>query len=235
MRTLLARALRRFVAPRLSPRARLWCEYRSFLIDGSAEPELRHLHRFTRRGGTAVDVGANRGHYACRMSQLFDRVHAFEIDPGLTSDLACLAPGRVEVHNVGLSASAGRASFFVPFRGDGMRLHGWGSLHADNCPDADHVTETQVELQPLDDFALADVALIKIDVEGHELQVLQGARQTLARWRPVVLVEIKPRNRAAIARFFDELGYTGHQLRELTGIQGAEENFIYRPSPPARR
>ncbi len=66
--------------------------------------------------------------------------------------------------------------------------------------------------------------LLKIDVQGAELAVLRGARQTLARCRPAVLIEVD-RNALAragsseqdLSRFFDMLGYEAHDLR--TGQQ----------------
>jgi hypothetical protein len=46
-----------------------------------------------------------------------------------------------------------------------------------------------VRTATLDSYALRDVSLVKVDVEGHERQVLAGARETLTRWRPLVVVE----------------------------------------------
>jgi hypothetical protein len=46
-------------------------------------------------------------------------------------------------------------------------------------------------MRRLDDFAFDEVDFIKVDVEGFELQVLEGARETLARCRPIVIVEQK--------------------------------------------
>ena len=43
----------------------------------------------------------------------------------------------------------------------------------------------------LDSLHLADVSIIKIDCEGFEMAVLRGAEETLARWKPVVVVEQK--------------------------------------------
>lgn len=47
----------------------------------------------------------------------------------------------------------------------------------------------QVEAIALDDFELREVTLLKVDVEGHEPQVLEGAALTIARWHPLILIE----------------------------------------------
>jgi hypothetical protein len=55
-----------------------------------------------------------------------------------------------------------------------------------------HIGETgeTVQCEPLDRWKIRDVDLIKIDVEGHELAVLQGAEHTILRNRPVLFMEI---------------------------------------------
>jgi hypothetical protein len=50
-----------------------------------------------------------------------------------------------------------------------------------------------VPVAPLDAFDLRDVSFIKIDVEGHELEVLRGARGTIKREAPNVLIEVEQR------------------------------------------
>ena len=55
----------------------------------------------------------------------------------------------------------------------------------------DTVTSRRVALDTLDSFGLQDVDLVKIDVEGYESFVVQGARRTLIRSRPIVIVEQK--------------------------------------------
>jgi FkbM family methyltransferase len=50
-------------------------------------------------------------------------------------------------------------------------------------------TEMPVHMQTLDSLGLVDVGFLKIDVEGHELAVLRGANETIAKNRPVVFME----------------------------------------------
>jgi hypothetical protein len=68
-----------------------------------------------------------------------------------------------------------------------------------------------VALRPLDNFELEDVGFIKIDVEGHELSVLQGGQSLIARDRPILFVEIERRHNIgafdATFQFLDLLEY----------------------------
>ena len=71
-----------------------------------------------------------------------------------------------------------------------------------------------VQTRTLDSFDLAECQFIKIDVEGHELEVLNGAKETLARCRPTVLVESSVNSDPAgkpneVIKFFERLDYSG--------------------------
>ncbi|HUZ11388.1 MAG TPA: FkbM family methyltransferase [Caulobacteraceae bacterium] len=71
--------------------------------------------------------------------------------------------------------------------------------------------EISVPVARLDDFQLPPIGFIKIDVEGHEEAVLQGARETIGRNRPALMIEIEERhNRGAIERVFDHFRSDGY-------------------------
>jgi FkbM family methyltransferase len=67
----------------------------------------------------------------------------------------------------------------------------------------------------LDSLNLARVDLIKIDVEGMELETLEGARSILSTQRPILIIEIIKSNRDRIASFLDAHGYGLFQLGRL--------------------
>ena len=183
------------------------------------EPELRALERIVPPGcRTAIDAGANLGFYTLRLSGLAQNVHAFEINPGVTRDLVAAQLSNVRLVSYGLSDGERPVTLYVPLLGGRMPLYGWASLSRGNCPDTDVEMEIQGHVRPLDAFGLDDVDFIKIDVEGHELQVLQGARQTLEKCRPRILVEV--RDLAAVSGYLGQLGYRGVGARDF-GIRGA--------------
>jgi hypothetical protein len=66
----------------------------------------------------------------------------------------------------------------------------------------------------LDDYNLASVGFIKIDVEGHELAVLRGGLKTIQRCLPMLLIEIedrhKPRALKEVCELLGEIGYEGY-------------------------
>jgi FkbM family methyltransferase len=70
------------------------------------------------------------------------------------------------------------------------------------------IRQYSVSVKTLDGFEFKEVDLIKIDVEGMELQVLEGSMQTLMKWRPVVLFENKrSRYNKKLVDFFNEINY----------------------------
>jgi FkbM family methyltransferase len=227
--TLLARGLRRCLGPAVPPRLRLAFNYQLAQLDG-CEPELALLHQLGPNRGTAIDAGANEGLFTYRLSTLYNRVHAFEINPTLADRLRRLVPSKVSVYPVGLSSREGSGTLYTPYY-RGRPLHGWAGLEPWNCPTAERYTESVVSVRRLDSFGFDDVAFLKVDVEGHELELLTGAQQTIRRNRPVVLIEVKDRNRAAVGDYFRDLRYAERRLEDLTGVSGSTENYVYLPDP----
>ena len=165
--------------------------YRNRIAEEAAagEPELAHLASLIDRRGTTVDVGANQGIFAFALSDLSLRVHAFEAHPDYAAFARRMLGPRAVVHNVALSDTAGRAAFHVPIGEDGTELHLAGNLKNTHSQFAKQKI-IDVEVRTLDSFALRDVAFIKVDVEGSELEVLEGGRETIERDRPVLLLEL---------------------------------------------
>ncbi|HEU5273048.1 MAG TPA: FkbM family methyltransferase [Xanthobacteraceae bacterium] len=155
----------------------------------AGEPELLMLDRFMRRGGTAVDIGANQGVFAFALSRVVDRVVCFEPNPDYARFARWMLRGRAEVHTLALSDKPGRGTFYVPHADDGMVLHLAGSLKRTHTQ-FKTMASYEVEIGTLDAFGLTDLRFIKADVEGSEREVLEGARATIARERPAILLEL---------------------------------------------
>jgi len=155
----------------------------------SGEPELAILAELVPRGGTAVDVGANQGVFAYALSAIADRVVAFEPNPDYAFFARWMLRSRAELHELALSDAPGRGTLYVPLSDRGMVLHLAGSLKRTHSQFKNNKTY-DVEVRTLDEFTLVDVRFIKADVEGSEREVLDGARTTIARDRPIILLEL---------------------------------------------
>lgn len=186
----------------------------------------RIVETFVGPSMTVVDIGASQGAYTNRMAKLVGRtgrVHAFEPDPPSARALRSIARRYpwISVHQMALSDRRGSTQFYVPVV-NGRRSPGLGRL-------SNQFSEiTGSEWQTLDvaidrlDTVLAEasnIAFIKCDVEGHEYEVLCGARSTLQLQRPHVLVEIEQRHQQRdIGRIFslltEDLGYIGYAILE---------------------
>lgn len=153
---------------------------------GTLEPEVGELWRWVRGGETAIDVGANNGIYSYKLLRLGATVEAFEPLPDKVRDLKRYRHDRFRVHPLGLSDIAGSRSLFVP-RVRGRREPGLASLEGG----FEVAEELTVVVKPLDTYEFRDVALIKVDVEGHELGVLKGGARTIQLWKPVLIVEVE--------------------------------------------
>jgi FkbM family methyltransferase len=222
------RIARRLLLPITPRRHRLALDYWTHRLQGICEPELEHLCLFAKGDGIAIDAGANVGLYSYRLARIFHTVYAFEINDAVVKNLIAWENPRIRVTTVGLSSEVGEATLYVPIV-KGMVLNAWGSLNRTNCPDADRLIEKKVQLAPLDSFGLDGVAFLKVDVEGHESELLQGAARTIEQSRPVILIEVRAANLSSVRSFLEKRGYTMTNLRDLVGIQGQEGNFIFLP------
>jgi FkbM family methyltransferase len=226
----LAFRVARKASPLLMPRRRkLPFDYWLHMLEGSLPNELRYLDRIVQGGDVAIDVGANQGLYSYNLSKRFSKVYAFEINADLTKDLEVYNPGNIEVINKGLSSREGEAVLYIP-EWKGQSLTGWASLTPNNCPDTQEHTTKQSQVCPLDSFNIERVTFIKIDVEGHEIEVLKGGANTLRRSRPIVLVEIKPNYVAEAFSLFADMGYEERKLESFANVTTTdEENYIFVP------
>jgi len=165
--------------------------YRRRLADEAAwgEHELDVLGEIMTPGGTAIDVGANQGFFAFAFSRIAARVEAFEPNPDYAAFAQRMLGGRARVHRGALSNTSGSAEFVVPVSEEGAALHLGGSLKPVGLQPG-RTQSFQVEVRTLDSYAFSEVRAIKVDVEGGEMEVLEGGRATILRDRPPLIVEL---------------------------------------------
>ena len=217
--------------------ARLHCWVRARREWRRGEPELRLLADLADADRDSIDVGANKGVYTYWLERCSRHVFAYEPNPKMFRILRAGAGPGVTVSPAALSNVTGPGVLRVPRTAGGYSNQG-ASLNYDKVgPDFGAV---EIETRRLDDEGLASVGFIKIDVEGHELAVLEGGRALIERDWPVLLIEIEE---AHTNRPIEEslaavmaLGYDGFALLhgELRGLDAFDPQAHHRsPAGPA--
>jgi FkbM family methyltransferase len=213
------------------------------------EHERALLPALCDRDRMGVDVGAALGAYTWPLAHLCKDCLAFE--PNSTqADYLRRAFGRsVRVESVALSNRSGETELLIPLEG-GQEMAGLATIGAGEWFEGKTVRRQRVAMRTLDSYRLDPVGFMKIDVEGHELAVLEGAADLLRRCRPALLIEVEERFAAgSVARvraFLESLSYRGqfleartmrpieafdparHQAIESWGVAGAYiNNFVF--------
>jgi FkbM family methyltransferase len=208
-----------------------------FNCNPSDELELRCALHLIPVGGTCIDVGANIGVFALPFAKrVGDRgtVHAFEPDPANFARLEANAVLNgfdhvVKCHQLAVSNASGEVSFY---RSDSSES-GWGSMV--EFKDIS-VGREIVRAITLDDFLAAEkiekVDLLKVDVEAHEPELLEGSRRSLgAQVFQFILIECNGVRLAQRGKVLDDLlrpilgaGYLP-QFREQT-LHGLQAGVI---------
>ena len=183
------------------------------------EAVRRHLHR----SGVFYDVGSNIGFFALIAARLVGSggfVYAFE---PVVENAACARANaahngfeNVEVRAVAIGARSGRATLLL------TRHPGGATLSTAETP-PDLVGRRTVAVAAIDNQVdggtIRPPSVVKIDVEGGEIEVLKGMTRTIAAARPVVILELDDATEAGMARklaevnsFFSTAGYATRRL-----------------------
>ncbi len=136
---------------------------------------------------TVVDIGANRGQFALVARQCFPaaRIVSFEPLPGPAAVFRRVFAGddAVTLHEAALGPKAEEATMHVSARDDSSSLLPISSLQSEMFPGTAEATTTRVRVAPLDVFVhpenLAAPAMLKLDVQGFELDALRGCESLL--------------------------------------------------------
>lgn len=212
---------------------RCYIRYRAAKEWWRGEPEIRLLPSLVDRRRNAVDVGANKGTYSYFLARLARQVYAFEPNPKMFAVLGRTAARNVIALPLALSDRSGAATLRVPYGRKGVSNQG-SSLSA--AKPMEHFIPLAVERRRLDDLGFVDIGFIKIDVEGHEREVLQGAAQIIERDRPTLLIEIEETHTGVPLMQSIEwvcgLGYDAHflhagRLQPVAALDQARHGYIF--------
>ncbi|MBV9559512.1 MAG: FkbM family methyltransferase [Bradyrhizobium sp.] len=190
---------------------------------GAREKEIKLLPLLCSDAKLAVDVGGNLGLYVHHLRKLCKGVVVFEPIPALQSYLRKQYRD-VRVEGVALSDSPGHAELRMP-----SGIHSWATIATTNdlsLADPARLTSIEVPVRTLDSYDFAGVGILKVDVEGHEEQVLRGAVKLLSRDKPNIVVEVEERHNPGsvrrVSNLLTGLGYDGFYLHDGNLVPIAE-------------
>lgn len=177
----------------------------------TSEPEYARLREWVATGDWVVDVGANVGHYTMYLSRLVGpagRVLAFEPVPEtfelLAANMSYARAHNVTLFNAAASAQLSIAGVSMPQFSSGLANYYMAGITLEGGAELDVLT------MPIDSVMPPHrVTLVKVDVEGHELQAIRGMERLLRRDRPRLIVEGAS---SEVETFLGNLGYSFAQL-----------------------
>ncbi|WP_417430620.1 FkbM family methyltransferase [Halpernia sp.] len=185
------------------------------------EPEMLWLKKYLKRDFVFFDIGCNVGSYLRLVEPLLNskNIYAFEPNKRLFLRLKRLFP-KVNLFNTALSDENKIAEFKIPVI-KGQEKNSRGTLRIDYFENnEERFISEKVKVKTLDYWVvnqnISKIDIIKIDVEGNEMKTLRGAKNTILKFQPVLLVEMEQRhhteNLKNLVEEIENWGFKAHFL-----------------------
>tara|TARA_B100000579_G_scaffold37019_1_gene25877 strand:+ start:1448 stop:2191 length:744 start_codon:yes stop_codon:yes gene_type:complete len=217
-------------------------------IQNNYEKELSIVDHFKDKSKEAIDVGVYRGVYSYKLAKEFNKIHSFEpnplLYPYLKKYLTQIIPN-MTLYNYALSNKNEIANLKIPRRGKSIFKNnieeiyklGCATIHENN--NFEKYNNYEVQCKKLDDVINdKEISFIKIDVEGHELNVIEGAINIINKYKPTLLVEIEEKHtKKPVLNTINKIMKYGYkvyflendQIKEIKkdNFPNEERNFIF--------
>ena len=188
--------------------------------DGVYEPEiLKLLRSHLSADGVFIDIGANIGQHSLYCSYFCRQVYSFEpvkkLYDQFKESIARNKINNIAPQNVALGDTEGE----VPIYSNGSSLAASSIVATKNKNFIQHVKVVRLD-DVYKGLGIDKATLVKIDVEGYELGVLQGAKNFIKKYTPIIVLEFSPyfyrRTDPGISqRILDFLSGLGYELYDL--------------------
>jgi FkbM family methyltransferase len=196
---------------------------------GNAWEQFMHKYfrKYSNQNGVALDIGGNIGTHSVVLSRFFKKVYSFEpfVWDVLQKNLEINNIQNVEV--IPLALSNVQTPRISKIKHDHVNV-GASTIDPTNG-------DIQIQMNSLDNLNLnlrgEFISFVKIDVEGHEFEVLQGAEKMLRAYKPTMIIEIRPKNKKRCFAFLKNLGYRNFKkimLQDYLITSTDVENIVIR-------
>lgn len=176
------------------------------------ESEAVWLQSLNKEFDISIDAGANRGYISSLLSKKSNNVIAIEPLDYLARYLKNVLPKNCEVLNKAASCGKGVTTIRIPTNKKGNDISALSSIeHLNHFTDSSEVSsfrEVKIEKITIDEYVnerllSRSIDFIKIDVEGHEEALLNGAKKTINKHSPIVLIEMEQRHGSSLDTIYD--------------------------------
>ena len=215
------------------------------------ESEIELVKNFIKPQTDSIDVGVYRGVYSYEMSKYSEFVHSFEPNPVIFNDLKknlTKICKNIKLYNYALSNQNAVMDLKVPVRNSQFIKKnyeeyyemGKATIHKEN--NFQNFEKFEINTKKLDEINFENqISFIKIDVEGHEKEVIEGGLRLIKEFRPKLLVEIEKKytkkNVFNTINYINSLGYNSfiyinNSLKKIEEIKELDiyNNYIFLPN-----
>jgi FkbM family methyltransferase len=169
--------------------------------ENKVEYEMLLFPYFLNKDSVFFDVGSNIGAFVLIANKTVkqDQIFAFEPIPMLNARLKIVFP-KVNIRNIALSNLKTKTQFKIP-KINHTQFLTRGTLNTNFVETNESGFDIlDVQTNTLDGFckdeAIQKIDVIKIDVEGHEYEVIKGSLKTFEKYKPILIIEIEQRHHA---------------------------------------
>ena len=220
-------------------------------IKNNEENEIELVKKFCTKDSDSIDIGVYRGVYTYEMAKHSKTVHSFEANPMIFSDLKKnlnKLKNNIIFYNFALSNKNEKVELKIPKRNphsNKKNLEEYYELGAASIHNHGKTSDCEkiiIYSKKLDNYEFKNkISFIKIDVEGHEIPVIEGGIKTISKNKPILLVEIEERHTnkkvSLTIDFINSIGYKSYYLLndELKSTDGLDDfnkccNYVFLPN-----
>ena len=192
---------------------------RRHLKNGSWEKHIsKILYDNAKPNTNVIDIGAFIGTHTMALADISTKgngkVYSFEPQPwaceNIKESIKKNKIKNVKLYNIALSNKVGTIKFCSDNTGGSAicterskKLNSWNNVY-------------NVKMKPLDAYKFKNVSIMKIDVEGHEIAVLEGAIKTIKQNKPKILIEVwnRPKRQKEFLDFMKKIHY---KVKKISG------------------
>lgn len=168
----------------------------------------KYIKESYQKNTNMIDIGAHIGTFSLMMSRYISHgSYIYSFEPVYNSILNMnikdnKLEDKIKTFNLGLSNKSeilkgGHIDFSINTN--------YGFTQIDNLQRSTHEDNLKIQVETLDSFNIDNVSFIKIDVEGNERNVLEGAINTIVKYLPTILIEIWCTSKNSIKKYESEI------------------------------